>query len=185
MPNFENKKTILDNAQRFAVEAHESINQKRKYSGEPYYIHCRRVVEILCEVTTDEEMLAAAWMHDVLEDVTPHRPEYLEAKIRELCGDRVCQMVLELTDSKLEFGNRAVRKAHDRKRLASASNETKTIKLADIIDNFTDIHKSDAGFAIVFTREIELLLPYLSGGNPLLFRRLSSLLMDYRKLRRR
>jgi (p)ppGpp synthase/HD superfamily hydrolase len=183
MPNHINKKTLLENAKRFAIEAHESIQQKRKYTGEPYYIHCERVVEILLGVTTDEEMLAAAWMHDVLEDVTPQKPEYSEAKIREAFGDRVCKMVLELTDSKLEYGNRAARKARDRERLAAASVETKTIKLADITDNFVDIKKSDPAFARLFAREIELMLPGLSDGDPTLFSRLLALLTDYKNKR--
>jgi (p)ppGpp synthase/HD superfamily hydrolase len=115
--------------------------------------------------------------------VTPQKPDYSEARIREEFGDRVCGLVLELTDTKLEYGNRAARKARDRERLAAASAAAKTIKLADITDNFVDIHKNDPGFARLFAREIELMLPGLSDGDPTLFAGLSALLENYKKTR--
>lgn len=173
--------SYLEKAKNFAISAHESINQKRKYSNEPYYRHCERVVAILNEITSDQEILAAAWLHDVLEDVAPSNPYYCEQRIRELFGNRVCNLVIELTDSKLEEGNRAMRKAQDRLRLKSASSETKTIKLADLIDNFVDITKNDVGFSMLYTREVELLLPYLSEGNLMLFKQLTELLTDYKR----
>jgi len=179
-----NPTDILEKAKSFAVNAHESINQKRKYTDEPYYVHCGRVVKILSEVINDEEILAAAWMHDILEDVAPHNPDYSEEKIRQLFGDRIGDIVVDLTDSKLEYGNRAARKAHDRERLESASVEAKTVKLADLIDNFIDIQNNDPGFSVVFAREINLLLPYLSAGNSILFSKLSDLLINYNNLRK-
>lgn len=177
---------VLERAKNFAIKAHESINQRRKYTNEPYYVHCERVVKILSEVINDEEILAAAWMHDILEDVAPHNPDYSEEKIRQLFGDRICDLVVELTDSKLEYGNRATRKAHDRERLRASSIEAKTVKLADLIDNFTDIQNNDPGFSVIFAHETDLLLPCLSSGNAILFSRLSALLIAYnnsRKLR--
>lgn len=114
-------------------------------------------MNILREITTDEEVLASAWMHDILEDVAPHNSDYSEEKMRQLFGDQICNMVLELTDSNLEHGNRATRKARDRMRLEHASTNVKTIKLADLIDNFTDIQSNDPGFFVIFAREIELL----------------------------
>lgn len=168
----------LAKAKNFAVNAHESINQKRKYSGEPYYVHCERVVKILSEVTTDEEILAAAWMHDILEDVAPINPDYSECKIRQIFGDRVCNMVVELTDTPLNYGNRVIRKARDRERLKAALDETKTIKLADLIDNLIDIQNNDPGFAIIFAKEAKLMLPNLSGGDAHLFSKLSEILFS-------
>lgn len=183
MPNNINIPNILDNARYFAINAHESINQKRKYTNESYYIHCERVVNILRKFVIDENVLAAAWMHDVLEDVAPHNPDYSEERIRQLFGNKICAMVMELTDSKLTDGNRAARKARDKERLAAASNDTKTIKIADIIDNFIDIQRHDPNFSVVFSREIEQLLPYLSGGDAILHARLSKLLANYKSLR--
>lgn len=170
------KVNLLEEARSFAINAHNSINHKRKYTDEPYYKHCERVVKILSEITEDQEVLAAAWMHDVLEDVAPHNQEYSEEKIRELFGNRVCDMVIELTDTLLEYGNRATRKARDRARLEAASPEVKSIKLADLIDNYIDIQKNDPGFLIILTKEVALLLPCLCKGDNILYLRLSKLL---------
>ena len=50
----------------FATHWHGS--QVRKYTGEPYVEHCREIVEILKGVPHTEDMLTAAWLHDVLDD---------------------------------------------------------------------------------------------------------------------
>jgi (p)ppGpp synthase/HD superfamily hydrolase len=167
---------ILETAKLFAISAHESINHKRKYDNQPYYIHCERVVKILQEVTDDEIILASAWMHDVLEDVAPLNPDFSEAKIREIFGERIANIVVELTDCHFSEGNRATRKALDRSRLASASAAAQTIKLADLIDNLIDIQKHDPGFAIVIAKETKLLLSCLTIGNQALFSKVFHLL---------
>jgi (p)ppGpp synthase/HD superfamily hydrolase len=167
---------ILETAKQFAIAAHESIHHRRKYDNQPYYIHCERVVKILQTVTDDEIILASAWMHDVLEDVAPLNPDFSEAKIREIFGDRICHIVVELTDCKLSEGNRATRKALDRSRLASASAAAQTIKLADLIDNLIDIKKHDPGFSIVIAKETRLLLSGLTAGNQVLYSRVFQLL---------
>ena len=51
----------------FAIEAHG--DQRRKYTGEPYVVHPIQVADILeKEVEATTEMLAAAILHDVVED---------------------------------------------------------------------------------------------------------------------
>jgi (p)ppGpp synthase/HD superfamily hydrolase len=174
-------KHTIQQVKEFAINAHESINQRRKYSNEPYYKHCERVVQILSKVTDDEDILAAAWMHDILEDVAPKNPDYSEKKIHALFGDKICDMVLALTDASLDQGNRATRKALDRKKLGEDSADIKTIKLADILDNFNDIAQHDPGFAKVFAQEIKLLLPCLIKGDKRLFDGLAKALNEYYK----
>ena len=49
-------------------------NQKRKYTGEPYYNHCYEVASILMRVTTEDEIIAAGYLHDTVED-TDTTPE--------------------------------------------------------------------------------------------------------------
>lgn len=166
---------LLSKAKQFAINAHDSIGQKRKYTGEPYHVHCERVAALLQEVTQDEEVLAAAWLHDVLEDVAPVNSDYSEEKMRALLGKRVSDLVLELTDYKGPE-KRALRKEKDRLRLQGASNAAKTIKLADCIDNYNCIKKYDRHFFVVFSREVKLLLPCLKGGDARLFAKLSELL---------
>jgi len=168
---------LIIKAQSFAKAAHESINHRRKYTDEPYWVHPKRVAEIVASVTQDKTIIAAAWLHDVLEDVAPQNSKYNASMIRNEFGDRVLQLVLEVTDiSKPSDGNRAVRKAIDRAHLAQASNDGKLIKLADVIDNLIEINKFNPGFAKVFKNELALSLSDLEPGNQMLYAKLKQFL---------
>lgn len=152
---------LVRRASRYATSAHARINQLRKYTGQPYDVHLKAVAQLVAEVSDDAAMVAAAWLHDVVED-TPATFDEVE---REFGAD-VAQLVRELTDvSRPADGNRAVRKALDRRHLAAASPRAKTIKLADVIDNCRDICRHDARFGRVYLREIGALLPLLEAGD--------------------
>ena len=172
------KKDLITIAADFARAAHESINQRRKYPPfEPYIVHPERVATILQAISAPESAIAAAWLHDVLEDVAHKRAEFSASVMRKVVGDEVTQLVIELTDiSKPEDGNRAIRKAIDRAHSAKASPLAKTIKLADIIDNYLDISRHDPHFARVFKKEAKLLLPLLIQGDTRLWQQLAQLL---------
>jgi hypothetical protein len=85
-------------------------------------------------------------------------------------------LVEQLTDvSRASDGNRAARKAIDRRHLAAASPRAKTIKLADLIDNCEDITRHDPRFAGVFLREMAALLAELADGDATLLQRARTL----------
>jgi len=171
------KNALLKQAKQFAIDAHNSIGHRRKYTDEPYHVHLERVANLVATVTTNAEIIVAAWLHDVIEDVAPKNNDFNENAIRQLFGDHVLKLVLEVSDvSKLEDGNRSKRKAIDREHLAKASNEGKLIKLADLIDNVVDISKHDPHFARVIRKEAALLLPSLQSGNKVLYEALKKLL---------
>lgn len=88
------------------------------------------------------------------------------AELRDVFGERVALLVIEVTDvSRLEDGNREVRKRLDREHLARSSHEGATIKLADLIDNTCSIVTYDKGFARSYLREKEALLEVLKHGH--------------------
>ncbi len=150
---------VVERAQAFATRAHEG--QQRKYTGEPYINHPLEVSSIVREAGGTPDMLAAALLHDVVEDcgVQP-------AEVRRLFGAQVAELVGWLTDvSKPEDGNRAVRKALDRAHIAQAPAEAQTIKLADLISNSSSILERDPGFARIYIREKALLLEVLVRGD--------------------
>ncbi len=89
---------LYEKARAAAELAHESIGQKRKYSGKPYYFHPLAVAGLVSRHTEDEEILAAACLHDVLEDVKPLNPEFDESFIEKEFGSEVLSLVLELTN---------------------------------------------------------------------------------------
>lgn len=59
---------LVRRASRYATEAHSRSNHRRKYSLDPYDVHLRDVAAIVASATDDPEMIAAAWLHDVVED---------------------------------------------------------------------------------------------------------------------
>ena len=121
----------------FATQAH--AGQTRKYTGEPYVNHPIEVMRLVSEVNDDPEVLAAAILHDVVEDT----PATI-TNIRIGFNARVAALVDDLTDvSKPEDGNRATRKELDRQHTAKASPDAKTIKLAELISNSMSIVKDD------------------------------------------
>lgn len=141
-------------ALEFATAAHTAIGQLRKYTGEPYIVHPIAVAEIVRTVPHTEEMIAAAYLHDVVED-TPVTIGEIESEF----GAEVAALVGWLTDvSKPGDGNRAVRKAMDRDHIAAAPAEAQTIKVADLMDNTRTIRDLDPDFWRTYRREKVALL---------------------------
>lgn len=153
---------MLTQAMTFAIAAHKAVGQVRKYTGEPYHRHPADVVRIVKSTPGHtEEMLCAAWLHDVVEDTA-----VTIADIDMMFGRAVAKLVEELTDvSKPDDGNRAERKALDRAHTAKASPQAKTIKLADLISNSRSIMQHDPGFAAIYIPEKRLLLDVLQEGD--------------------
>ncbi len=149
---------MIAHAATFAAEAHAAVAQVRKYTGEPYIVHPEAVAALVAEAGGDDAMVAAAWLHDVVEDT-----EVSLATLRDLFGDDVADLVFWLTDvSRPEDGNRAVRKEKDRSHNAQAPARAKAVKLADLIDNTASILAHDPDFATVYLREKAVLLDVLS-----------------------
>lgn len=156
----------------FAFHAHEG--QSRKYDGQPYIVHPVAVAKMVEEVGGTKEMIAAALLHDVVEDT----PATLE-DIRDEFGSAVANLVYWLTDvSRPSDGNRKKRKAMDRAHIASAPAQAKTVKLADLIDNGVSILKHDKDFSRVFFREKDALLAVLQTGNVTLLERAEQLVEE-------
>ncbi|UCD35651.1 MAG: bifunctional (p)ppGpp synthetase/guanosine-3',5'-bis(diphosphate) 3'-pyrophosphohydrolase, partial [Nitrospiraceae bacterium] len=156
---------LVSRAKEFAVNAHRRIGHRRKYTRLPYTTHLQNVVELVMSVTDDPEMIAAAWLHDVVED-TPATLEDVEKSF----GRDVADMVASLTDiSRPSDGNRAKRKELDRIHLAEAGAGAKTVKLADLIDNCRDICKNDERFAKQYLKEMAALLEVLKEGDRTLY----------------
>lgn len=153
---------MQEKALQFAREAHGE--QKRKYSDEAYIEHPKRVAEMIKTVPHSEEMVCAAYLHDVVED-TPVSIQDIQRKF----GGKVAKLVEELTDEytneKYPYLNRRKRKKKEVARQAETSTEAKTIKLADIIDNTRDIVKNNKNFAPRYLSEMEALTEVLQGGD--------------------
>ena len=154
----------VERAKVFATAAHAAVGQTRKYTGEPYVVHPMEVASLVESVGGTEAMVAAALLHDVLED-TGVTVDVLE----EQFGSEVADLVLWLTDvSKPNDGNRSTRKALDRQHSAAAPAAAQTVKVADLISNTRSIVAHDPDFAKVYLAEKRLLLDVLTRADPTL-----------------
>lgn len=167
---------LLDKVQQFADEAHG--DQKRKYTGERYIVHPIRVMNICSEYTTDPVVLAAALLHDVLEDTPVNKPamsHFLESIMTREDAARTLRLVSALTDvyTKEKFPelNRKRRRFKEAERLKSIQADAQTIKYADIIDNTVDITQNDHDFAVVYLKECMQILRNMANGNQDLYKR--------------
>lgn len=154
--------SIILKAAALAARAHAGV--PRKHTGFPYIYHPARVagrVGILPGAT--EEMVAAAYLHDVLEDTTVTRAEIEEATNAQV-GFYVDCMTNRSKGSGL---SRAERKALDRKHLAEIPPEIKLIKAIDRIDNLLEMSGATTDFKRLYSEE-SLLLADVLGTGPLI-----------------
>lgn len=141
-------------------------------------IHPVRVMETCMEYTGDQTILAAALLHDVLEDtpVTKLKMKlFLESITNKEDAERIVKLVAALTDvyTKEKFPklNRSGRRHKETQRLGTIPGDAQTVKYADIIDNTIDITKNDPDFATVYLKECMNSLKSMTEGNPDLYRR--------------
>lgn len=121
---------IVEKALRIMLTAHGQ--QVRKTDGSPYIIHPMMVAKKLAGLNFSDETIAAAFVHDVLEDT-----DYSEKKLRQELGDKVIDIILPLTEDKsLEWEDR---KQKYIQAVKNASVETKAVSIADKIHNLESI----------------------------------------------
>lgn len=154
--------TLVEQAAAFAHKAHATQTRKRTLA--PYIEHPRRVAEAVSKLSyATPEMVAAAWLHDVVED-TPTTLDF----IKTLFGRKVAEYVNWLTNrfTKEAFPelNRAQRKHLEAVRLSYAPREVKVIKMFDRIDNLTD--KPDESLMKVYLDESMELYLALRDAHP-------------------
>ena len=154
----------------FADQAHG--DRLRKYADERYIQHPLRVMKTCQHYGYPLPVLAAAILHDVLEDTdttTEDLREFLLTVMNETNADHTLSLVTELTDvyTKDDYPrmNRRKRKGKEAIRIERISAEAQTIKYADIIDNANGIAGQDADFAPVFLKECSALLEKMNKGH--------------------
>lgn len=123
---------MKNRAKRFAEKAHEG--QFRKTGNIPYITHPIRVAAILEQAGASEELVCAAFLHDVVED-TPIG----FAEIEKEFGKRVTDLVKSHTEDKSKTWKE--RKQHTINTLKTAELEVKLLIIADRLDNLLSLEK--------------------------------------------
>lgn len=147
-------------------------NGQTRACGEPYINHLLRVagaVMLLKDppaVGVTEDMIVAAWLHDIYEDTHFSTPALVKP-----FGHKVDRMVVELTNTftpKVYPGlNRNRRKGAETRRLEGVSPQAQIIKLCDRIDNLRTIGAMDRGFALLYCDESDALAKVLTASTVL------------------
>ena len=128
--------TLLDRAINFAVNAHH--NTERRGKGFPYIVHPLEAVSIVATLTPDQELLAAAALHDVVEDT-----DITLDVLRREFGERVAFLVEKESDKFVE-GVSESDSWRDRKqaaidRIAAAPYDAKIVAMGDKLSNMRAI----------------------------------------------
>jgi len=122
---------LLERAYKTAKKYH--IDQFRK-TGEPFIIHPLQVAVILAEIELDQTSIAAAILHDVVEDT-----EYTLEKVTARFGNTVARIINGVTKlDKLVFNTKEEQQASNiRKMIIAMSEDVRIIlvKLADRLHN--------------------------------------------------
>jgi (p)ppGpp synthase/HD superfamily hydrolase len=166
--------TVLEKVRDYADKAHGK--QQRKYTPDRYIVHPVRVMELCRPYNDTLPVLAAALLHDVLED-TPVTKEdllrFLQSVMNETDAGETLKLVVELTDlftkERHPRWNRKKRKTKEAARIQQTSSDSQTVKYADIIDNCREIVEHDPDFAKVFIRECKALLKVMPKGHEVLY----------------
>lgn len=128
--------SFVDKAIKFAVDAH--ANTARRGKGFPYVIHVLEAMEIVATMSPDPELLAAAALHDTVEDT-----DVTLEQIRQEFGDRVAALVQAESDTPVEGVPESEswieRKQAAMDRLAAASYYGKIVALGDKLSNMRAI----------------------------------------------
>lgn len=127
---------FLDKAIKFAVDAHAGTERRGK--GFPYVVHVLEAMSIAATISPDQEILAAAALHDVVEDT-----DISLETLREQFGDNVAAMVAAESDTFIPCQNEAdtwrARKEIAIKRIAGATREQKIVAMGDKLSNMRAI----------------------------------------------
>ena len=168
---------LIFKAAEFAARKHRDQRRKDK-SASPYINHPIALAEVLSRVggITSPKVLAAALLHDTLEDTKTTRAELWQA-----FGPSITKIVEEVTDDKRLPKQR--RKELQVEHAAHISTRAKLVKLADKISNLSDIITSPpAGWSLQRKREYfdwaKRVIDQVRGTNSKLERRFDAL---YRK----
>jgi (p)ppGpp synthase/HD superfamily hydrolase len=132
-PGFAVRSDVVREAHRLAAEAHEG--QLRKDNGSPYITHPVAVAGLLDAAGYDDEVIAAALLHDVVED-TDMAPD----EIAERFGKRVARLVEALSDDDTIHDYQARKREHS-DQVAGAGGDAIAIYIADKLSNLCDMRR--------------------------------------------
>lgn len=144
----------------FAEEAHRGVT--RKFSGDPYFEHVRKVFKLVKKVDTRETLGAAALLHDTLEDC----PQVTYEILIENFGKEVANLVKELT-SKEDLVDAMGKADYLLDKMATMSDDALTVKLCDRLQNLSDHFSASDKFRKKYYEETKYIVDSLKSNRQL------------------
>lgn len=144
----------------FAEKAHAGV--KRKFSGDPYFEHVRKVFKLVKKVDTNKILGAAALLHDTLEDC----PEVTYDILVNEFGVEVADIVKELT-SKEDLLDVMGKPEYLLDKMATMSDDALTVKLCDRLQNLSDHFSASDKFRQKYYTETRYIIDGLKGHRQL------------------
>lgn len=146
--------------------------QKRKYTGEPYWKHCYEVAQHASEYNI-KLGVEIGLCHDLIEDTECTLPDLLrflmssgydnkESLFITFCVDDLTD---EYTKEKYPTLNRKARKELEAERLGNAHPDAQSVKYCDLINNTDSICEHDPKFAKIYLKEKKMILSRMSDGH--------------------
>jgi guanosine-3',5'-bis(diphosphate) 3'-pyrophosphohydrolase len=172
---------VIEQSAAFAKEKHDASGKPRKNTGEPYFVHPERVANRLMKllepsaengkISRDDlaNMIAAAYLHDVVEDCDVPLSE-----IEERFGKTIATYVDELTSDKKLIEKMMVdqhlkkyeaKQLYLTKEINKMSKQARLVKLADREDNVQDLHHvvtDKKEWVVDYSKETNYILDHLS-----------------------
>jgi (p)ppGpp synthase/HD superfamily hydrolase len=160
--NYTKDRLFEQKALALATQAHGEVKQKNIYTGQDYIVHPIAVVQVLRIIHASSVVIAAAYLHDTLEDTKMTLLRLIHAM-----GAQVSNLVLEVSNvSTSSDGNRKARKQRDLQHFARASADGQNIKIADLIVNIGTLGHFDPKFLRVYLPEKIELFKALTKAHP-------------------
>jgi (p)ppGpp synthase/HD superfamily hydrolase len=145
---------LIKKARDFAELHHR--NETRKFSSSPYFVHPGNVAKLMEEFKQTPEIIAAAYLHDIIENTTITYEDLL----REF-GKKVADLDLELTSDK-NACDKSTKAQYLSKKMQIMSQDALTIKLGDRLDNVSRLFEADESFRNRYVKETIYILDNLN-----------------------
>lgn len=161
-------------AKTFACQHHDAIDQRRKYTNEPYTTHLEAVVDLVASVRGHTiQQLQLAWLHDILDTKATLQ------QVAQQFGPEVASGVRYLSPVAAAYNlPRQRRLALFREQVRHAPDWVKTVKVADVLHNSRTIAHRDPAFAVIYLSEKSRELSALIGAERELWDRAAQTIID-------
>lgn len=150
-----NKSNLVQKALLFAYRKHKGQSRR---DGTEYIVHPIRVANNVAQFVKSDninKLMIVAYLHDTLEDTDTTYEE-----IKNIFGERIADMILELTNDK-ELRKKVGKTECLKQGILGMSEHSLTVKLCDRLDNVSDLTTSSEEFRQKYLKQTLELIEFM------------------------